>query len=51
MPLLPPQLVLRFNHGGANEDVIAMLESIKDPENASAFIDDSLTKENHGIWS
>ena len=29
-------------HGGANEDVIAMLESIKDPENASAFIDDSL---------
>ena len=29
-------------HGGAHEDVIAMLESIKDPENASAFIDDSL---------
>ena len=29
-------------HGGANEDVIAMLESIKDPENASSFIDNSL---------
>ena len=29
-------------HGGANEDVIAMLESIKDPENASSFIDNCL---------
>ena len=32
-------------HGGANEDVIAMLEKIKLPENAKAFIKDSvLTK-------
>ena len=29
-------------HGGANEDVIAMLETIKDPENASSFIDNCL---------
>ena len=29
-------------HGGANEDVIAMLEIIKDPENASSFIDNCL---------
>ena len=29
-------------HGGANEDVIAMLEEIKLPENAKAFIKDSI---------
>jgi len=29
-------------HGGANEDVIAMLESINKPENVSSFIEDSL---------
>jgi len=29
-------------HGGANEDVIAMLENIKTPENASRFIKESI---------
>ncbi len=31
-------------HGGANEDVIAMLEEIGSPENAGAFLDDALTQ-------
>ena len=30
-------------HGGANEDVIAMLEEIKLPENAKSFIKDSIS--------
>jgi len=30
-------------HGGANEDVIAMLEEIKLPENAKSFIEDSIS--------
>ena len=31
-------------HGGANEDVIAMLESIQTPENASTYIKESILK-------
>jgi len=31
-------------HGGANEDVIAMLESIQTPENASKYIKESILK-------
>ncbi|MDA9714234.1 NADH-quinone oxidoreductase subunit NuoI, partial [Prochlorococcus sp. AH-736-N10] len=29
-------------HGGANEDVIAMLEEIKTPENAASFLDNAI---------
>ena len=29
-------------HGGANEDVIAMLEEIKTPENAGSFLDNAI---------
>jgi len=31
-------------HGGANEDVIAMLEEIKTPDMAGAFLDDAIEK-------
>ena len=29
-------------HGGANEDVIAMLEEIRNPENAASFLDNAI---------